>query len=203
MTFPAQSHTALKEWAITVRALDRGEQILLLRKGGIREEGRNFRVQYPEFLLYPTFEHQNAELLKERYHEELADILSASQAGGTITFSHWASVEEVIEVSDQERLDGLSPYCIWSSVYAQQRLRWKPRHPLSVILLRVFGLEEPVTVPYLPAYGGCKSWVDLDQSVPLGNLTPVLEEGQFRRRIAEVRDTLGLQMAAGSGEDLS
>lgn len=198
MMLPAQCQTALKEWAVTVRALDRGEQIFLLRKGGIREEGKDFRVQYPDFLLYPTFEHQKEGLLKEFYREELADILSTSQADGTITFSSWASVEEVIDVSDQERLDSLAPHHIWSSDYAQQRLRWKPRHPLSVILLRIYRLAEPVTVPYLTAYGGCKSWVGLDQSVTLGDLTPVLEESEFRRRVANVRDALGLQMAAPS-----
>ena len=37
---------------------------LLLRKGGIREEHREFRVEHPEFLLFPTFEHQRADLIK-------------------------------------------------------------------------------------------------------------------------------------------
>ena len=35
---------ALKEWAVAVKALDRGEQIMLLRKGGIREEGKDFVI---------------------------------------------------------------------------------------------------------------------------------------------------------------
>ena len=44
---------ALKEWAVTVRALAQGQQILLLRKGGIHESGKDFRVIHPQFLLYP------------------------------------------------------------------------------------------------------------------------------------------------------
>ena len=55
---PPTSRTALKEWAVACEALGRGEQVLLLRKGGISEEGREFRIEHPEFLLFPTFEHQ-------------------------------------------------------------------------------------------------------------------------------------------------
>ena len=118
---------ALKEWAVAVKALDRGEQIMLLRKGGIREEGKDFRVIHPEFLLYPTFEHQKDELLQEKYHQDLRQVLSEAQGGDTITFSHWAGVEEVIELTEQDKLDTLSPYHIWSDDYAQKRLHWKPK----------------------------------------------------------------------------
>ena len=55
---PNRCQVALKEWAVTVNALAEGAQILLLRKGGIHEEGKDFRVIHPEFLLYPTYEHQ-------------------------------------------------------------------------------------------------------------------------------------------------
>ena len=61
---PDRCQIALKEWAVTVQALARGEQILLLRKGGIHEEGKDFRVIHPEFLLYSTYEHQREDLLK-------------------------------------------------------------------------------------------------------------------------------------------
>ena len=189
---PTICQIALKEWAITVRALDRGEQILLLRKGGIREEGKDFRVLHHEFLLYPTFEHQKEELLKERYHQQLQQVLSQDEGGDTITFSHWGRVEEVIELTEQEKVDILFPHYIWTTDYAQKRLHWKPRHPLSIILLRLYRLEEPKTVPYLPGYGGCKSWVELSQGVPLGHLSPVLREQEFHSKVGEVKGALGL-----------
>ena len=49
---------AFKEWAITVRALAEGEQLLTLRKGGIREENKHFEIEHDRFFLYPTFDHQ-------------------------------------------------------------------------------------------------------------------------------------------------
>ena len=57
---------ALKEWAAAIKALENGTQIFIMRKGGIIEETRDFRVQSEAFYLYPTYEHQRKELLKER-----------------------------------------------------------------------------------------------------------------------------------------
>ena len=73
--FPKSSRIALKEWAVTVRALNQGSQVLLLRKGGIREEGKDFRVVHPEFILYPTYEHQRPDLLKAPYQGDLQQVL--------------------------------------------------------------------------------------------------------------------------------
>ena len=189
--FPPVCQIAFKEWAVVVSALGRGEQILLLRKGGIREEGRDFKVTYPEFLLYPTLEHQKEELLTEHSQQDLRNSLSQVQNGDSVTFTHWARVEEVIEISEQEKVNALSPHHIWTSDYTEKRLRWKPRHPLSVMLLRLYSLEEPKRVPYLPAYGGCKSWVNLSQEVPLGQLTPVLPQDQFLGEIGKIKKALG------------
>src|ERR1044072_4329792 len=62
---------AFKEWAVTVRALAEGEQLLTLRKGGIREAGKHFRVQHERFFLYPTFDHQRGDLVREAHRPEL------------------------------------------------------------------------------------------------------------------------------------
>ncbi|HTA30560.1 MAG TPA: DUF1802 family protein, partial [Candidatus Cybelea sp.] len=49
---------AFKEWAVVVDALLRGGQIVLLRKGGLREGPGGFKIEHPEFLLFPTLFHQ-------------------------------------------------------------------------------------------------------------------------------------------------
>ena len=66
---------AFKEWAVTVRALAEGEQLLTLRKGGIREPERHFKLEYERFFLYPTFDHQRADLVRESHQPELARAL--------------------------------------------------------------------------------------------------------------------------------
>lgn len=183
-------NVAFKEWAVTIRAFDRGDQILLLRKGGIHEDGRDFRVLHPEFLMYPTFEHQKPELLKEEYHEELSRVVAEAGGNGAITFGHWARVEEAIELSDQAAVDSLEPYHIWTSDYAQKRLHWKPKHPLAILLVRLYRLEEPHTVPFSPSFAGCKSWVELPESVRLGEVAPVMSDDDFQTRVQEVKAAL-------------
>lgn len=193
---PEACHIALKEWAVTVEALGRGNQVLLLRKGGISESGKHFRVAHPEFLLYPTFEHQREDLLKEPHQPALRDLLDEPQDQGSITFSYWAQAVETIEVLEQEMVEALSPHHIWTDDYAQSRLRWKPRFPLSVMLLRVYRLEQPFTVPFLPEYKGCTSWVELSDRVALGRMEPVLRDDEFRRRVEEIKGALGAAVAA-------
>ncbi len=182
--------TALKEWAVTVDALARGQQILLLRKGGIHEDSKDFRVVHPEFLLYPTYEHQREDLLKEDYQSQLESLLAGAHNPDEIRFTHWAKVEEMVEVSQQEPVDALSPFYIWTNFYAQSRLHWKPMVPLSIILLRVYQMQNPVVVPFISEYRGCTSWVDIIPTVEMGQLQPVLSDEEFQRQVDEIKRSL-------------
>jgi hypothetical protein len=196
-SLPGSCQIALKEWAVTVQALAQGRQVLLLRKGGIHEEGKDFRVVHPEFLLYPTYEHQREDLLKPAAQPSLKQLLTEAPKGDTITFSHWAQVTEVVEVSEQEKVDDLSGHHIWTDAYAQSRFHWKPMLPLSIMLLRVYRMERPVTVPWIKEYGGCTSWVDMLPKIELGRLQPVLADQEFQRQVDEIKGSLGLTLAAG------
>jgi len=196
-SLPDSCQIALKEWAVTDQALAQGRQVLLLRKGGIHEEGKGFRVVHPEFLLYPTYEHQREDLLKPAAQPSLKQLLAETPKGDTITFSHWAQVTEVLEVSEQEKVDDLSGHHIWTDAYAQSRLHWKPMLPLSIMLLRVNQMERPVTVPWIKEYGGCTSWVEMLPKIELGRLQPVLSDQEFQRQVDEIKGSLGLTVAAG------
>src|SRR5213593_1603576 len=66
---------AFKEWAVTVRALAEGEQLVTLRKGGMRETGKHFRLEHDRFFLYPTFDHQRSDLVRESHQPELRRAL--------------------------------------------------------------------------------------------------------------------------------
>ena len=196
MTTPDKCQMALKEWAITCESIGRGEQILLLRKGGIHEDGKDFRVIHREFLLYPTFEHQKSELLRPEHQPALEALLERPREDQQITFAHFAKAEEVLEVEGQGKVDHLAPHYIWTTDYAQSRLRWKPMLPLSVMLLRAYRLETPVTVPWIPEYSGCTSWVEILADVPLGRLDPVLSDAEFQARVDAIKGSLGLAAAA-------
>ena len=190
---PDTCRIALKEWAAFVAALQQGGQLLLLRKGGIREEGKNFIPAHPSFLLYPTYEHQKKDLLKPPFQDNVT-LLPGGANPRTVTLSHWARLHEAIQVSDEASLESVSPFHIWSDDYARERLRWKPRQPLWLLILRVYRLGSPQTIPSLPEYGGCKSWITLRDPVPLSDLTPVMPQDEFDDAVARIKHALELSV---------
>jgi hypothetical protein len=183
---------ALKEWAVVVHALLEGEQILDVRKGGLREDGRHFAVQSTRLWLYPTAEHQQADLLKAPYRHFL-DLADAAPVGEPIRFQGWADVERVATVTEPEQLDAIASKLIWTDGYVTSRFSWKKRDPLWVLALRVHRLLEPVTVPWDEAYGGCTSWVDLaglpDDPESLASV-PALSDVAFAARLKGAVESL-------------
>jgi hypothetical protein len=177
---------ALKEWAVATDALERGETIMLLRKGGIREEGKHFRVTHDEVLLYPTYEHQQPHLLKPRY-ESLVTPVESGWHPETVRIGAWAQITDIFQVREKETVDALLPFHVWNEQFAAERVGWKPRFPLFVLLLRVHKLAQEHIIPYRAEYGGCKSWIDLAESIPLGGMSPVLSDGAYMRLAEEIR----------------
>ena len=187
---PPDSSLALKEWAVAVKAMAQGKQILTLRKGGIHRDDKEFRVVHPEFLLYPTYEHQNPEQLKSEYHQDLEQTLEEDDIPGLVTLGYWCQVTDKFEIRDEETLDTVSAYHVWTADYAQKRLHWRPKQPLTVALLRVYKLQQPQALPILDEYAGCKSWVELGQDVPLGYMRPLLSDPAYSERADVVRHAL-------------
>lgn len=152
---------ALKEWAVAVDALARGETILLLRKGGIREPNGKFAIPASRFWLYPTFEHQKSHLLKPPYADQVTSVPSGWHPT-EVMITAWAELTHGFQVTEVEVISALLPYHIWSPEFLSERLKWKPSLPLSVLLLRVYRLSQPHTLAYRSSYGGCKSWIQLE-----------------------------------------
>jgi len=46
-------------------------------------------------------------------------------------------------------------------------------------------------LPYRPAYGGCRSWIDLETPLSLAGATPALDAASYCERVATVRAALG------------
>jgi hypothetical protein len=184
---------AFKEWAVVVQALLQGEQILDVRKGGIREDGRHFSVQATRLWLYPTAEHQRPELLKPAYAGWVERSVATAPADRSIVISGWADVVGVATVTDADVLEALEGKVIWSHEYVESRFSWKRRDPLWVLALRAHRLAEPITVPWRDGYGGCTSWVDLDglpdDPASLAS-EPALSDTAFAARLKGAADAI-------------
>jgi hypothetical protein len=194
---------AFKEWSVTVRALAEGEQLITLRKGGIREDQKHFQLEHDRFFLYPTFDHQRIDLVRDSHKPELRRALEEgvwadgepnvhawTLDGGIVQpdrvrIRAWAEVAGHYEIADPRAVDALSPFYVWTTDYAEKRLAWKRRHPLHVLLLRVYRIPRPVTVKVRDEYFGCRSWLELQRELPFEG-TPVLSDEEFDRAAEEI-----------------
>ncbi|MDQ3864095.1 MAG: DUF1802 family protein, partial [Actinomycetota bacterium] len=179
---------ALKEWAVAVRALERGETALVLRKGGIRE--KTFAVPQTRFLLLPGYEHQRPELLKKEYRSLMDEIPDLTD-DGPLRLSSFAEVEGAYEISEAEELSSLDPHHMWTPEYAESRFKWRPKKPLTVLVLRTYLLQRAVELPYGDEYGGCKSWIRLEEPVFVEGARAALSDEDFDRLVAPALGVLG------------
>ncbi len=180
---------ALKEWEVTVNALEKGKTILLLRKGGIRESQGNFQVQSNPVLLYPTYEHQKPHLLKSDY-ASLVKSVSSGWHPQTISIGSWADITDVFQVKNPLTIKQLSPYHIWKENFVKERLKWKQNKPLFILLLRVYLFPKPVIIPYQSTYGGCRSWIQLERNIALKPSNVVMRDDNYYKITETIRQII-------------
>ena len=176
-----------KEWALVCDALGRGEQSIILRKGGIAEGRAGFRFQHPDFLLLPTLFHEQAAKLRVP-----ADTpLPAMRADGQLEVRFAARVEWTEDVADWEKVRALAPLHIWQEFEIEKRFRQDEKQMVSLAFVRVARLSEPFVFPDSPRYGGCRSWVELPELPADIARIDVLDDATHSAREAELRALLG------------
>jgi len=177
--------TAFKEWAIVVDALGRGEQILILRKGGISEGRGGFQMEHSQFLLFPTVFHQQRESVvaaaQERY-DQIAPHLPSPEIVRVEFFAEVAAWRQLDSLSAAEALR--SQHC-WRDEVIAQRFDWGRAKNIYAIALRVHRLPLAIELPMSPAYGGCKSWVEFDRDIVIGGALPVLDQPVFDQKLSQ------------------
>ncbi len=62
--------------------------------------------------------------------------------------------------------------------------------------MRAYRLREPRTIDYVPAYGGCRSWIDLQEPISLEGMQPALPDAQFERLAGEIRSIVAGALVA-------
>lgn len=186
----AVERSALKEWAVLVDAMMRGELVAMVRKGGIREQRAGFSVRHDRFLLYPTFFHEKVNELAPRYGASLETSHTRKPEAGTIRIECVADVVGVWQVTELEPLRAIEGEhgMSWSAVESRFHYRNKPG--VQVIAVRVSKLMQPVVVPETRRYLGCVSWVELDEGIDVSNVAPVLDDASLMMRVARLTNAL-------------
>ena len=178
---------AFKEWAVICAALGSGRQSLIVRKGGIGEGREGFRVEHPEFFLFPTYVHQiEPSQLTPDGQLLLGEVLAHRPPPDSIELAHYAVVEQVFDVRDETRLPCLEGLHLWSHHTLGDRFHY--RQPgLFILAVRIYRLPAAVRIPDSPHFAGCRTWVDLPAEISTAGAEPVLSEAAFNRQLNAIQ----------------
>jgi hypothetical protein len=165
------NHTALKEWSNVVAALAKGEQVILIRKGGIADP--SFGVEAERFYLYPTYFHQGE-----------------SEARPSVSVTHWCEVVQTWSVRNAAMLDALEPLVVMPRETLDARYNFRPDQALYVIGVRTWKLAQPATVRFRDEYGGCKSWVSVDEEIDVEGSWPVISDALLQAKLDAIETLL-------------
>ena len=179
---PSACAVALKEWATVLEAMARGEQLVLIRKGGLIEPGSGFELMANAFVLYPTFEHQAIRYLRPDYQRYFDEAQQRRAPEGRVRVDLVGMVVSSVQSRDPRLVERLRDFHIYNDAFLAQRLKWQPEQPLVIAVIRAFRLAAPHVIPVTPAYAGCKSWVTLDAPILLDGARPVLDDATFEAR---------------------
>ena len=170
-----------------VHALLDGRQSVLLRKGGIGE--KRFEVAADRFLLFPTVAHSHAERVRREHHDLLAPG-TADSGDDHVVLRAGGKVIAAVEVSNTAGLADIEEFHIWTDRSVREdRLNFRPKHLLTVLVVQACPLVEPVTLPRTQDYAGCTSWVDVPVAPDWG--PPVHDDAALARVADDVRRAVG------------
>jgi hypothetical protein len=172
-------HIALKEWDLTIRELLAGRQAILLRKGGILEAENQFTLEHPRFLFYPTFIHQNPR----------PEIRALPAEPAEIEITGYGEVARILEVPSRAAMDQLRDLHPWDEPLIDMRFNYRAEKPLYLVIVRAFTLPQPLRLANTLEYAGCKSWVPLQQEIPVDHAATALPEPALQSIIHRIERT--------------
>jgi hypothetical protein len=151
---------AFKEWAVVCEAIARGQQKLILRKGGIAEVGGEFVPEYSRFWLYPTYFHEQQQKgIKPEFMTLLEHTETTRPPAGQLHFTQVIQVESVAYLRDWAEVQKLDREHIWTEATIHQRFHY--RTPGLYVLRITATTMDTLLLQELPEYAGCKTWVEL------------------------------------------
>jgi len=170
---------AIKEWAIVCQALEEGKQTLLLRKGGVVEEGDQLKPEHPEFFLYPTYDHGGPDGIKADWRPRLGKLDKEAKDVKHIHFRLYAIVDSVFKITDWEVAKQFIPFTILSDQAFEKDFREGDWEGLYLFVVRVYSLAVPMDLPRKSSHEAAKIWVPLGTSLFTSGAYPVIPDGAW------------------------
>jgi hypothetical protein len=139
-------------------------------------------VEHNRFFLFPTQFHQQRTGVIPAAQSRF-DALTFNGEEGRVPIEFFAEVAEWKLLDSIETVSRLRGQHVWREEIVSERFDWGRDKSLYAMAVRVFRLSLPVKLPMLARYGGCKSWVELEETIPTDGVQPVLTDQEFARRL--------------------
>ncbi len=182
---------AFKEWKSVCDVLERGEQTIILRKGGIAEGKQGFLWQHKEFFLFPTAFHNHREQLKNNVTVDDACFDKNENENGKIEVRLSAKIIWSADLNDLQIAQQLAPFHAWKDEVIEQRFDYSENKGIRLALLRVSRLPRPWILDERPAFGGCRSWLNFpDPSTEHQRGKAVINDADFANQQSQLEQVL-------------
>ena len=122
-----------------------------------------------------AFDGEQEELLLR----EVFQFLPTQVGGGKIRFRFQHAAHCGIPVVHRVRDEVLA-----------ERFDWGKQQDIFALAVRVSRLPQRIDLPMLPAYGGCKSWIELAEDLATAAAQPVLAEADFQVKLKQFESAL-------------
>lgn len=180
-------HLLFKEWSQVTHALSTGDQIIIIRKGGIIEEKDQFSIKSSLFYLLPTVFHQEKNKLKNDFQNLSNEDNRINE--NTSVVSHIAEITDQFVITDYEQLQKIFDFHVYDeSVMKERFFRWQ-KNEVHLLIVKVKKLISDTTIDLTPELGGCKSWVETEINLP-EFATQVLEQEAFETKRKQIIDLI-------------
>jgi hypothetical protein len=150
-------HAAFKEWAIVCEALGTGRQSVILRKGGVAEGSKGFAFRHREFLLFPTWFHEQLEKTTLPPETQVPEA-----PGEELEVRYTASIEWSGVLTNWDRVSRLRSLHVLREGVVEERYRYSDSGrtwllSASIVLIRPSDQKRE-------KYGGYRSWSSFRKS---------------------------------------
>ena len=134
-----------KELASVCSAIGSGQQVLLLRKAGLRESTSESGFQASSFHLLPT-----------HYHEK-----KKTAPGDGFNVAVRVEVVRAGDLRDWSAIEKLAPLTAYDLQTLREHFESREEKLLHYALIRPFRLQPIWHLPSAPELSGCRSWFEL------------------------------------------
>ena len=181
---------AFKEWNVIVNALGRGDQVVIMRKGGIDEGENGFEIKHKRFWLFPTQFHQQKEMVIPSAAEHMTVGSSIDSDSQSIPIQCHCEVVAHFELTQIEQIARLRNQHVWKDEVLIQRMTSGPQNQLHALIVRISKLPNPIEIQMHADYGGCRSWIELKETLDPTNAVPVMDEMTFEAKFQTFKEVI-------------